>query len=166
MPPDPVPPSYQLRPPRLGDVGWVIHRQAILYNQDHGWNLDFEVLLAEIFVQVMKTFDPSRERGWIAERGGEVIGSVFVVSQSPDIAKLRLLYVEPSARGLGIGRRLVQECIGFAREKSHAKLMLWTNDVLVAARHLYTQAGFQCVAAEPQHAFGHDMVSETWELRL
>ena len=166
MSPVDVPASYRLRPPRLGDIGWVIHRQAILYNQDYGWNADFEILLAEIFVDVMKAFDPSRERGWIAERCGETVGSVFVVSQGPETAKLRLLYVEPSARGLGIGRHLIQESIDFARAKSYRKLVLWTNDVLVAARRLYVQAGFECMAAEPQHAFGHDMVSETWELAL
>jgi GNAT superfamily N-acetyltransferase len=157
---------YSLRPPRIGDIGWVIHRQAVLYQQEYGWNGDFEVLLAEIFAAMMRTFDPSRERGWIAERGGEAVGSVYVVRQSDTVAKLRLLYVDPSARGLGIGRRLVHECIAFARGKAYRSMTLWTNDPLVAARRIYVEAGFDLVASEPVHAFGKDMVSETWELAL
>lgn len=157
---------YRLRGPGLGDIGWIIHRQAVLYAAEYGWNQDFEVLLAEIFAGMTKTFDPERERGWIAERGDQIAGSVFVVRASDRVAKLRLLYVEPSARGLGIGRRLVRECIGFAREKGYETMTLWTNDVLLSARRIYREAGFRCVAAEPAPAFGKDLVSETWELAL
>lgn len=157
---------YSLRPPRVGDIGWVIHRQAVLYNQEYGWNGDFEILLADILAAMMKDFDPAKERGWIAERGNKTVGSVWVVRKSATVAKLRLLYVEPSARGLGIGRRLVDECIRFARDKGYATLTLWTNDPLVAARRIYVAAGFTLAGAEPVHAFGQDMVSETWELSL
>ncbi len=140
--------------------------KAVLYAREFGWDETYEVLVAEILAAMMKTFDPKRERGWIAERESEVVGSVFVVRASDTLAKLRLLYVEPSARGLGIGRRLVDECIRFAREKGYTTLTLWTNDVLVAARRIYQVAGFKCVAAEPHHSFGKDLVGETWELAL
>ncbi|MDR3534644.1 MAG: helix-turn-helix domain-containing GNAT family N-acetyltransferase [Rhodopila sp.] len=155
-----------LRPHRLGDIGWIAHRQAILYAQEYGWDETYEILAAEILAGFVRTFDPQWERSWIAEREGQVMGSVFVVRGSDTVAKLRLLYVEPSARGLGLGRRLVNACIGFARETGYATLTLWTNDVLVPARRIYQQAGFTCVAAEPHHSFGKDLVGETWELAL
>jgi GNAT superfamily N-acetyltransferase len=163
-PPDPAP--VTLRPPAIGDIGWVIHRQALLYNQEYGWNQDFEVLLAGIFAQVMRAPDPAKERGWIAQRNGTILGSAFVARESGTVAKLRLLYAEPAARGQGLGRRLVQECIGFAREAGYATMRLWTNSPLLAARRIYVEQGFHMTAAEPVRAFGQDMVSETWERPL
>lgn len=155
-----------LRAPQLGDIGWIIRRQAQLYEQEYGWDVTFEILLAEIFAAMMKHFDPATDHGWIAERDGDVVGSVYVVRQSDAVAKLRLLYVEPAARGLGLGRRLVRECIEFARAKGYRRLTLWTNDVLKPARRLYQQTGFVCVASEQVHQFGQDMASETWDLDL
>jgi DNA-binding MarR family transcriptional regulator/GNAT superfamily N-acetyltransferase len=163
-PGEPVP--VVLRSPQLGDIGWIIRRQAQLYEQEYGWDATFEVLLAEIFGAMMKHFDPATDHGWIAERDGEIVGSVYVVRQSDEIAKLRLLYVEPSARGMGLGRRLVQECIAFARSKGFKRLTLWTNDVLKPARRIYRQAGFVCTASEQVHQFSQDMASETWDLDL
>jgi DNA-binding MarR family transcriptional regulator/GNAT superfamily N-acetyltransferase len=155
-----------LQPPAIGDIGWLIHRQALLYKREYGWDMRFEVLLAEIFAGMMQQFDPDMERGWVAERGGDVVGSVFVVRESDTVAKLRLLYVEPHARGLGLGRRLVDECIAFARGKAYRRMTLWTNDVLKPARRIYAAVGFRLTSAEAVHAFGQDMVSETWDLDL
>lgn len=155
-----------LRPHRLGDIGWITHRQAVLYAQEYGWDPTYEILAAEILAAFVRAFDADREASWIAERAGETVGSVFVVRASETVAKLRLLYVEPSARGLGLGRRLVDECIAFARHKGYRTLTLWTNDVLVPARRIYQAAGFTCVAREPHHSFGKDLVGETWELAL
>ncbi|HVY14166.1 MAG TPA: helix-turn-helix domain-containing GNAT family N-acetyltransferase [Rhodopila sp.] len=158
--------TLSLRPPRLGDIGWIIHRQALLYQREYGWNQEFEVLLAEIFAAMMKDFTPDRDAGWVVELDGRIVGSVFVVRQSETVAKLRLLYIEPEARGRGLGRRLVMDCIAFARARGYRRLTLWTNDVLVPARRIYAAAGFRLTSAEPVHAFGHDMVSETWDLDL
>jgi DNA-binding MarR family transcriptional regulator/N-acetylglutamate synthase-like GNAT family acetyltransferase len=155
-----------LRRHRLGDIGWVAHLQAMLYAQEYGWDQSYEVLAAEILAGIVRTFDPSREQSWIAERDGAVIGSVFVVHGPDTVAKLRLLYVEPAARGIGLGRRLVDECIRFARDAGYRTLTLWTNDVLVPARRIYQAAGFTCVAEEAHHSFGQDLVGETWELAL
>ncbi|WP_158920876.1 bifunctional helix-turn-helix transcriptional regulator/GNAT family N-acetyltransferase [Acidisphaera sp. S103] len=158
--------AVTLRPHRLGDLGWIAHRQAILYAEEYGWDETYEALSAEILIGFVRAHDPRRERGWIAEREGETIGSVFLMRGSDTVGKLRLLYVEPSARGLGVGRQLVDACIGFARRAGYRTLTLWTNDVLVPARRIYAAAGFTCVAAEPHHSFGKDLVGETWELAL
>jgi DNA-binding MarR family transcriptional regulator/GNAT superfamily N-acetyltransferase len=155
-----------LRPHRLGDLGWIARRQAILYAQDYGWDETYEALAAEILAGFVKNHDTRLERGWIAERDGETIGSVFVMRGSDSVAKLRLLYVEPTARGLGLGRRLVDGCIDFARDAGYRTLTLWTNDVLVPARRIYQAAGFIRVAAAPHHSFGRDLVGETWDLVL
>jgi DNA-binding MarR family transcriptional regulator/GNAT superfamily N-acetyltransferase len=157
---------YLLRPLQVGDIGWITRRQGMLYAQDYGWDETYEALVAEILAVFVKSFDPKWERSWIAERDGEVVGSVFVVRKSDQVAKLRLLYVEPSARGLGIGKRLVEECIGFARAKGYKTLTLWTNDILTAARHIYQAAGFKLIEEEPHHSFGKDLVGQTWNLDL
>jgi DNA-binding MarR family transcriptional regulator/GNAT superfamily N-acetyltransferase len=166
-PTDPPPVSaVNLRPHRTGDIGWIAHRQAILYAEEYDWDGSYEALAAEILAGFVKSHDPLRERGWIAERDGTIVGSVFVMRAADTIAKLRLLYVEPSARGIGLGQRLVDTCIDFARNKGYRTLKLWTNNVLLPARQIYKSAGLICVAAEPHHSFGKDLIGETWELEL
>lgn len=162
----PAAPTVVLRPHRPGDLGWIIHRHAALYAREYGWDNSFEALVAEVAAEFIRNFDPDRERCWVAERDGEPVGSVFIVRQDDTTAKLRLLYVEPSARGLGIGRRLVDEAVAFARATGYRRVVLWTNDVLTAARGIYEAAGFTLVASEPHHSFGHDLVGETWSLEL
>jgi GNAT superfamily N-acetyltransferase len=159
-------PPIGLRGLQVGDIGWVAHRQGILYAQEYGWDGTFEALVAEIAAQFVKNLDPSRENAWIAERDGQVLGSVFLVKVSEQEAKLRLLYVEPDARGTGLGRRLTQECIAFAQAKGYQKLTLWTNDILHAARRIYQEAGFVLVSEEPHHSFGVDLVGQYWSLDL
>jgi GNAT superfamily N-acetyltransferase len=158
---------YTLRPHQPGDMGWVVHRHGAIYAREWGYNAAFEALVATIVAHFLDRFDPARERCWIAEREGQIIGSVFLVKKSRTVAKLRLLLVEPDARGLGLGARLVQECIDFAREAGYRKLVLWTQSELDAARKLYQRAGFQCVATEKHDSFGKTgLVAETWELGL
>jgi GNAT superfamily N-acetyltransferase len=159
-------PPIGLRGLQVGDIGWVAHRQGILYAQEYGWDGTFEALVAEIAAQFVKNLDPARENAWIAERDGQVLGSVFLVKVSEQEAKLRLLYVEPDARGTGLGRRLTQECIAFAQAKGYQKLTLWTNDILHAARRIYQEAGFVLVSEEPHHSFGVDLVGQYWSLDL
>ena len=154
--------TFILRDPEPGDLGWIAHRQARLYTEEYGWDWTYEGLVAEILGQFVKTFDPAKERCWVAERDGGIVGSVFVVKQDEATAKLRLLYVEPSARGLGLGRRLVDECLRFARSKGYRRIVLWTNDVLVSARRIYEAAGFTLVESEPHHSFGKDLVGQIW----
>jgi len=157
---------FYLRHHEAGDMGWVIHQHGLLYNQEYGWDESFEVLVAQICVDFITNYDPRKERCWIAEMQGEQVGSIFCVKASEDIAKLRLLLVVPRARGLGLGTRLVKECIRFAKRSGYEKLTLWTNDVLVEARKIYEKNGFRLVEEEHHHSFGHDLVGQNWDLML
>lgn len=160
----PVP--YLLRSHQPGDLGWVVHRHGVLYAQEYGYDKTFEALVADIVAKFIQHYDAKREQCWIAERGGEIVGSVFLVSESKTAAKLRLLLVEPSARGLGIGARLVAECVRFARKAGYQKMVLWTQSELDAARHVYEKTGFQVIEKKHHHSFGKDLTAETWELAL
>jgi GNAT superfamily N-acetyltransferase len=155
-----------LRSPGPGDLGWVVHRQALLYAREYGWDWRFEGLVAEIVGNFVRDHDPAAERCWIAQIGTRIVGSVFLVRASPQEARLRLLYVESDARGLGIGARLVDECIAAARALGYQRLTLWTNDVLVAARRLYQARGFVLSSEERHHSFGRDLVGQHWSLAL
>ena len=159
-------PAIVLRTHRPGDIGWIISRNGALYAQEYGWSIDYEGLVAEIAGQFIKNFDPARERCWIAEVGGKSVGSVMLVNGGNSVGKLRLLLVEPQARGLGVGRALVTECIRAARETGYTSMTLWTQSILVAARGIYGQAGFRMVDEKPHHSFGHDLIGETWEMTL
>jgi len=155
-----------LRTPRAGDFGWIVQRHALLYQREYGWGEEFEGVCAQIVADFIRTFDPRCERGWIAELDGQNIGSVLLAKDTDEIARLRLLLVEPASRGLGIGKRLTDECIRFARECGYRRITLWTHSVLTAARHIYAQAGFQLTSSEPRRSFGQDVVSEHWDMRL
>ncbi len=159
-------PNVMLREPRPGDLGWIVARHAVLYGEEYGWGENFEGLCAQIVADFVNKFDPSCERCWIAELDGRNVGSVFLVKDSDRVARLRLLLVEPSARGLGIGKRLTDECIRFARACGYKKITLWTHGVLAAARHIYEQAGFRLTSSEAKRSFGKDVVSEHWDLVL
>jgi DNA-binding MarR family transcriptional regulator/GNAT superfamily N-acetyltransferase len=159
-------PPYRLRSLRTGDMGWIIHRQAVLYAQEYGWDETYEHLITDILGRFVRDFDAEAERAWVAEAEQKIVGSVFLVRASATLARLRLLYVEPEARGLGIGRQLVRECIEFARTRGYQKLSLWTNDVLSSARRIYEAAGFKLIKEEQHHSFGKDLVGQTWELML
>jgi DNA-binding MarR family transcriptional regulator/N-acetylglutamate synthase-like GNAT family acetyltransferase len=161
-----APQGYVLRAPEPGDIALVIARQAQLYTREYGWNGEFEVMAGEIAIKFAKDVDPKWERCWIAVRGGEVIGSVFLVKESETVAKLRLLYVDAAARGLGLGKRLVEECVAQARAFGYKKIVLWTNDILSAARRIYLGQGFKLVKEERHHSFGKDLVGQVWELDL
>jgi len=155
-----------LRAHRPGDMGWVIQCHGAVYEQEYGWGVRFEALVAEIAAKFIQNFDPKRERCWIAEMDGAPVGSVFVVKESASIAKLRLLIVEPQARGRGLGKRLVAECVAFARRSRYKKLVLWTQSNLLAARAIYASLGFKKVKSTPHREFGVPLVGEYWELVL
>jgi GNAT superfamily N-acetyltransferase len=158
--------SYVLRAPLTGEMGWVVARHAALYAQEYGWGARFEGLCAEIVAEMIATYDPARDRHWIAEMDGEPVGSVFCVKASDEVAKIRLLLVEPKARGHGIGARLVDECITFARAAGYKKMTLWTHSVLVAARRIYQAAGFELMAQWEHADWGVPVVGETWDREL
>jgi DNA-binding MarR family transcriptional regulator/GNAT superfamily N-acetyltransferase len=160
------PPLLLLRQHRAGDMGWVTSAHGALYTREYGWDISFEALVAKITAEFIENFNPARERCWIAELDGEPVGSVFVVRKTDDIAKLRLLIVDPKARGLGLGKRLVDECLRFAKDVGYSSMTLWTQSILTAARGIYQRAGFKLTAEEPHHSFGVDLVGETWERDL
>jgi DNA-binding MarR family transcriptional regulator/GNAT superfamily N-acetyltransferase len=157
---------YILRPHRPGDMGWVTSANASIYAREYGWDITYEALVAKIVAEFIENFDPKREHCWIAELDGEPIGSAFVVRKTDAIAKLRLVIVDPKARGLGIGKRLVEECLRFAKAAGYSSMTLWTQSILTAARGIYQNAGFRLVAEEPHHSFGVDLIGETWERDL
>jgi DNA-binding MarR family transcriptional regulator/GNAT superfamily N-acetyltransferase len=160
--PDRASEAFVLRPPASGDFGWVVHRHGALYAEEYGWDEAFEALVARIVADFIDHRDPKREAAWIAEVDGERVGCVFCVKKEDAIAQLRILLVEPGARGMGIGSRLIEECLRFARRAGYEQIMLWTNDVLVDARRLYERAGFELREEESHHSFGHALVGQMW----
>ena len=157
---------YLLRTHQPGDMGWVVHRHGVLYAREYGFDETFEALVARIVARFIERYDPRRERCWIAEREGRIVGCVFLVKARPTIGQLRLFLVEPQARGLGIGSRLVDECVRFARTAGYRRVRLWTQSILLAARHIYSKAGFRVIGEERHTHYGRDLIAETWELRL
>ncbi len=158
--------TFILRDPEPGDLGYVIHRQTLLYATEYGWDWTFEALLGEIVSKFITKFDPAWDRCWIAEIEGEIVGSVFVTRDDDETAKLRMLYVEKTARGMGLGRRLVDESIRFTKARGYSRMVLWTNDILLSARRIYEAAGFTLYEEEPHHSFGKDLVGQMWERDL
>jgi DNA-binding MarR family transcriptional regulator/N-acetylglutamate synthase-like GNAT family acetyltransferase len=158
--------AFFLRQPEPGDFGWVVHQHGLVYAREYGWDARFEALVAQIISDFITNFDPARERGWIAEMNGERVGCIFLVRKDDETAKLRMLLVDPKARGSGLGSRLVEECIRFARKAGYKKMTLWTYANLVAARHIYEKTGFRLVAQEPDPTYAPGLVNETWELML
>lgn len=158
--------EVSLRDLRPGDIGWIAHRQGLLYAAEYGWDMGYEALVAKILGAFQANFDAARERAWIAEYRGQVVASVFLVRENEETARLRLLYVEPFMRGSGLGRRLVRQCTEFSREASYRKIVLWTQSNLAAARALYAAEGYELRKAEAHHSFGADLIGETWELVL
>ena len=159
-------PAFVLRQPRHGDFGWIVQRHAELYADEYGWIEPFEGLCAQIVADFVNNYDPKRDRCWIAELDGENVGSVMLVKESPGVARLRLLLVDPKARGLGLGAQLAQECVRFARQAGYSKIVLWTHNVLEAARHIYESAGFELVRTERHNKWSRAVIGEHWELTL
>jgi DNA-binding MarR family transcriptional regulator/ribosomal protein S18 acetylase RimI-like enzyme len=159
-------PSYILRPPRHGDFGWIVSRHAEIYAQEYNWSDPFEGLCAQIVADYVNNYDVKLERCWIAEMNGENVGCVMLVKDAPGVARLRLLLVDPRARGLGLGQRLVDECVKFARVAGYRRITLWTHSVLTAARHCYKKAGFKLTSSEKKHSWGEDVVAEYWDMDL
>ncbi len=160
------PEAVVLRPPIVGDFGWVVHRHGVIYAEEFGWDETFEALVGSVVAEYVERRDAAREYAWIAEVDGEPAGCVFCVKETEEMARLRLLLVEPSARGRGLGERLVSECLGFAKRAGYSKVTLWTNDVLLSARRIYEAAGFRLIKEEPHHSFGQDLVGQDWLLDL
>jgi GNAT superfamily N-acetyltransferase len=166
-PPEKTAAYCTLRAPRAGDLGWIVHRHGKLYAEEYGYNEKFEAVVAEIVADFLRAHDPQRERCWLAEHAGEIVGSVMLVKKSDEVAKLRLMLVEPHARGRGVGRAMVRECVRFARAAGYRKITLWTHRNLAAARRLYESQGFRLVHSEPAtEGFGQELIDETWELEL
>jgi GNAT superfamily N-acetyltransferase len=163
---NPVPAEVTLRALRPGDMGWVVQQHGEIYAREYGWNSEFEAMVAEIAAGLLRRFDPQWDKAWIAELNGERVGSAFVVRKSKNIAQLRMLILTPAARGLGLGARLTDECLAFARGKDYRKMVLWTNANLTAARDIYARRGFTLVKSEPYQGYGCELVGETWELVL
>ena len=163
---NPIPAEVTLRGLQPGDMGWVVQQHGEIYAREYGWNSEFEAMVAEIAARLLRRFDPQCDKAWIAELNGERVGSVFVVRKSKNIAQLRMLILTPAARGLGLGARLTDECLAFARGKGYRKMMLWTNANLTAARDIYARRGFTLVKSEPYQGYGCELVGETWELVL